>query len=286
LFTGRVDVFDWIEENLFSDPHPNALLLYGQRRIGKTSVLYQVVGGRRGGPLRENLDRPVFPVYIDLQRFAGSPTEEWLLRLAREIYKQTIHFNFLPTPPEGRFNVESPYLIMERTLDRLEEALLPNGLILLAVDELEQLRLDQASGHLDSSLLPFLRSQIQHRRGITFLFCGAEGLLDSYWHPIVNLAATRELGPLTRSETDSLVRKPLAGRANYDDRAVNRIWQETSGHPYHIQVICHRLVSRLNENHGRDRVVTENDVEWVIAEITKLNLLTPLQQPVILEGTA
>jgi hypothetical protein len=159
-------------------------------------------------------------------------------------------------------------------------------LILLAVDELEQLRLDQASGHLDSSLLPFLRSQIQHRRGITFLFCGAEGLLDSYWHPIVNLAATRELGPLTRSETDSLVRKPLAGRANYDDRAVNRIWQETSGHPYHIQVICHRLVSRLNENHGRDRVVTENDVEWVIAEITKLNLLTPLQQPVILEGTA
>lgn len=275
LFTGRGEIFPWIGENLFADPHPNALLLYGQRRIGKTSVHYQVVSGKRGLFLRQNNHRSVYPVYIDLQRLAGSPTEEWLLRLAREIYRQAAPYNLIPSLPESRLNGESPYLVLERTLDRLEEALPDKGLILLAIDELEQLRMDQESGHLDPTILPFLRSQIQHRQATAFLFCGSDGLLGNYWSSILNLSAVRELGPLTYVETDSLIRSPLAGLVTYDDRAVECIWRETQGRPYHIQVICHRLVSFLNENHRHDRFITQTDVDHVLSEIRKQNLWSP-----------
>lgn len=284
LFTGRADTFAWIGENLFADPHPNALLLYGRRRIGKTSVLYQVIGGRHARFLRENTGRPVYPVYIDLQRLAGSPTEEWLFRFAREIYRQAGPYHFLPAPPENRANGESPFMVVERILDRLEEALPPSGLLLLAVDELEQLRMDCETGHLDSSVLPYLRSQIQHRTGIAFLFSGSDGLLDPYWKPFLNLAAVRELGPLTLAETEKLVREPLAGRVVFDDPAVARIWQETKGHAYHIQVICHRLVSWLNENHRSNRLITEDDIAHVIDEINRFNILTPLRPAISAQG--
>ena len=45
LFVGREDVFAWLAENLAAGGPPNALLLYGERRIGKTSTLYQLVEG-------------------------------------------------------------------------------------------------------------------------------------------------------------------------------------------------------------------------------------------------
>ena len=42
LYVGREDVFAWLAENLDVVGPPNALLPYGERRIGKTSTLYPV----------------------------------------------------------------------------------------------------------------------------------------------------------------------------------------------------------------------------------------------------
>src|SRR5215469_18549447 len=48
MFYGREDVFEFIRRNLIGVHRDTALVLYGQRRTGKTSVLYQV--HRRLGP--------------------------------------------------------------------------------------------------------------------------------------------------------------------------------------------------------------------------------------------
>ena len=42
MFYGRKSVFDWIRENLSGTFQDNVLVLYGERRTGKTSVLYQM----------------------------------------------------------------------------------------------------------------------------------------------------------------------------------------------------------------------------------------------------
>ena len=56
-FFGREDIFRLVETALSSPAH-NALVLFGQRRIGKTSILLQ---------LRRHLPTPPFrPIYFDL----------------------------------------------------------------------------------------------------------------------------------------------------------------------------------------------------------------------------
>src|SRR5574341_2022606 len=57
-FFGRQDTLEWVQREL-RNPATNALVLFGQRRIGKTSLLLQ---------LQRTLSTELFlPVYFDLQ---------------------------------------------------------------------------------------------------------------------------------------------------------------------------------------------------------------------------
>ncbi len=268
LYVGREEIFDWFDENLAGVGQPNALMLYGRRRIGKTSTLYQLVEGERGRPLREDRPRRLIPVYIDLQRYAGRPTDEWLRRLARDICRRVKVVDRDGVAPDGEASDETAYAAFDRSLDYLEHALPDDCLILLAIDEFEQIRDGIESGVLDSQVLPFIRSQIQHRARVAFLLCGSAALLEPFWGPIADLTARFEIGPLDSRQTEELVRRPIEGVLEVEDTAVELIWQATAGHPFLIQSICHRLVSQANRNHSRDAIMAE-DVTSVIARMER-----------------
>lgn len=266
LYVGREDTFDWFHENLSGTQRPNALLLHGQRRIGKTSTLYQLIEGERGRSLREDLKRPVIPAYIDLQRLAGRPTDEWLRRLARDICNRINTSGLDRSTPDSAVKGETSYAAFDRCLDRLEDTIPAESLILLALDELEQIQSGILGGTLDADVLPFLRSQIQHRSRIAFLLAGSKGLLDDFWWPIVDLAARCELRGLDYAQTEQLIRCPLEGILDYESQAVDLIWHHTGGHPFLIQSICHRLVSQVNRRHARE-FVRVADVEQVVEQM-------------------
>ena len=42
MFFGREDVFQFLRQTLMGQHRDNVIVLYGQRRTGKTSVLYQM----------------------------------------------------------------------------------------------------------------------------------------------------------------------------------------------------------------------------------------------------
>src|SRR5215471_20443857 len=72
-FFGRDDVFDLVK-TVFGSPHRNAIVLFGQRRIGKSSILWQ---------LKRRLPKPPFvAVYFDLMDKAHLPLAELLFILA------------------------------------------------------------------------------------------------------------------------------------------------------------------------------------------------------------
>lgn len=265
LYFGREEVFDWLAENLSGAGQPNALLLYGRRRIGKTSTLYQLVEGERGRALRHDRARPLVAAYIDLQRLAGRPTDEWLRLLARDICRRVGTSGLERSVPDSGLPGETAYAAFDRCLDRLEQTTPGDSLILLAVDEFEQIQSGITAGTLDAAVLPFLRSQIQHRRRVAFLISGAHGLLDPFWRPITDLTARHELGPLTPPQAEALIRQPVAGSLVYGDAAVAAIWQATGGHPFHIQTLCHRLVSLMNRR-GQAEIAVE-DVAHVVAQL-------------------
>lgn len=266
LYVGRDDVFVWFEENLGGPRPSNALLLYGERRIGKTSTLYQLVQGDRGSRLRENQSRSMIPVYVDFQRLAGRPTGEWLQRLAQDIAHKVGMAGVNVPPPEKGAPDETSFAVFDRCLDQLENTLPPGGFILVAVDEFEQLRDGIDSGILDPNVLPYLRSQMQHRERIAFLICGSKSMLEPFWRSLIDLTVRYELQRLTHDETVTLIRRPIAGALAVEERAVEAIWEHTEGHPFVIQTICHRLVSLANRRQSFEPV-TLADIEYVIRQL-------------------
>src|SRR4026207_987845 len=83
VFFGRQDIFRDVLQVL-RQPGSNAIVLYGQRRIGKTSVLLQLEK-----QLRQ--EGEFTPVYFDLQDKAAKSLSEVLYELAQHISRVTEH---------------------------------------------------------------------------------------------------------------------------------------------------------------------------------------------------
>ncbi len=269
IFMGRSDVFRWIEENLIGKTQPNTLILHGQRRMGKTSTLYQLVEGKRGRAIREYPGYPIFPVYIDLQRLAGCVTQEFFERLSRDIARNLQKRDIFVTLPDSWSENGMVYQDFDDFLDQVEQSLPDNGLLVVIMDELEQLQVSIGLKRLDSYILPYLRSLMQHRTRLTFILVGTNRLVEDYWSILFHVGLSREILPFSWSETERLVREPVATMVQYDDLAVDRIWLAAKGHPYFSQLICHRLISQSNLMEGRSKVISIADVRETISRIVE-----------------
>jgi predicted AAA+ superfamily ATPase len=78
MFFGREDVFDWIQNSLVGKYADHMLVIHGQRRVGKTSVLKQ---------LGNRLPKRYIPVFFDLQGRTHTTLDRFLWWLAREIVR-------------------------------------------------------------------------------------------------------------------------------------------------------------------------------------------------------
>src|SRR5512133_3822180 len=79
MFFGREDVFEWIQNSLTGKYSDHILVLHGQRRVGKTSVLKQ---------LSNYLPEKYIPVFFDLQGRTHTTLDRFLWWLAREIIRE------------------------------------------------------------------------------------------------------------------------------------------------------------------------------------------------------
>ncbi len=267
LYMGREDVFMWIEENLIGKTQPHTLILYGQRRMGKTSTLYQLVGGKRGQTIREYPGYPIYPVYIDLQRLAGSDMPEFFEQLSQQIARALRKRDIIVSVPESWESNGSIYSEFDGFLDQIEEKLPKNGLLALIMDELEQLQASVENGRLSEDIFPYLRSLMQHRARLTFILVGTNQLMEDYWSIIFHVGISREILSLNRDETEKLIREPVSPMIQYDDLAVDRIWLATQGHPYFSQLICHRLISDTNLDGRVSKTITIANVRETIDKI-------------------
>ncbi len=68
MFFGRQDVYSWIEGSLSGKYVDHILVLHGQRRVGKTSVLKH---------LSDRLPDRYIPIFIDLQGRVSTTLERF-----------------------------------------------------------------------------------------------------------------------------------------------------------------------------------------------------------------
>ncbi len=262
IFVGRTEVSSRIEQLLLDRRHP-PLLLYGQRRMGKTSLLNNL--GRL-------LPSTIVPMFVDLQGPASLATDYtgFLYNLARGMTTSARRQRELELPTITREYLEDdPFTAFDEWLDAVEDALAGRS-ALLALDEFEALEEAIINERYDAdAVLGTLRHIIQHKPLFKILLTGSHVIEEmQHWAGYLVNVQVVQIGYLKDDETRQLIERPTPEFAlKYEPDAVDRIVALTRGHPALTQLLCYELVALKNEGlPANRRLATVQDVEDAIPQ--------------------
>ncbi|MFK7805098.1 MAG: ATP-binding protein [Anaerolineae bacterium] len=266
LFVGRTDVSRRLEELLRNQDHP-PFLLFGQRRMGKTSLLYQ---------LRWLLPNRIVPVTVDLQGPVALAKDHagFMYNFGKQMIASANQQDLiLPELPRESL-IHDPFTTFDDWLDEVGRTLAQKGVetVLLCLDEFETLGHAFAKGTLqEDAILGTVRHMIQHRPQFKLLLAGSHHLdeFPTWANYLINVETIR-LGCLGDEQARQLIERPIAGfQLGYAPEAVERILSLTNGHPYLLQLVCAEVVNMKNEGPFDERFVVANgdEVEQVIPDI-------------------
>ncbi len=254
MFFGR----DQLVERILQTIHNNSLLLYGERRIGKTSLQHQLM--RR----LKQLDDPqydFFPVYVDLQ---GTPESQFFATLAEDVFHELAPVLDGMRPGDGLpdktdYGYRELVADLRRVIKALEARTSKKVKLVLLIDEVDELnaydpRINQRLRSL------FMKSFAEN---LVAVVSGVEirKQWDKEGSPWYNFFEEIEVTPIDRDDAVELITRPIGGVFKVDQNVIDRIIELTDRKPYRVQRLCIALVNRMYEQ-GR-RQITIADVETV-----------------------
>ena len=259
MFFGREEVFRWIENSLTGKYVNHILVIHGQRRVGKTTVLKQIPNF---------LPEKYIQVFFDLQGRTSTTLDRFLWWMASEILRtlnKTLKCD-LPRIKRDQFS-ESDTFITD-FIPSLKPSL-DGHTLLLTFDEFDSLSREDIQETLARPLIGFLR-RLFDIEGLNFIFSiGSSGNklenMQAAYTDFFKTALYRKISFLTEDDCFNLITKPVADIITYQPNAIQRITEITSGHPYFTQLTCHELFSRCQINGSR--TITEEDVEAILGDV-------------------
>ncbi len=259
LFKGRSELIRLIDHDLADDRHA-PLLITGQCRMGKTSLLHM---------LPERLGSRMYVVILNFQVLPGSRHREHPHRWIAETLATAKPG--LPKLPERAAWGETLAWLRE-----VEEAFGCER-ILVAIDELKFLPMGIEEGWISPAFLDFLHAVGKELRRIRLLLVSGRPSFyhgRSWAHRLIGVvsAVQRDISYLLPDEATELVRNPVPNFPDiYPSGGVERIVQETHGHPYLVQFVCDSLVRDLNST-GRMKA-DNSDLERAFDEVLNGSVL-------------
>jgi len=260
MFFGREKLIQRIINTL----HNNSLMLYGPRRIGKTSLQHQLKHRL------ESLHDPQYefvPVLIDLQgtsehRFFASLMEE-IMEVYRSRSNGALPLRFFDnqTDYSGRDFSRDLKKVMEAFQAQTEKTLK----LVLLIDEVDELNK--------------YSEEVNQRLRSVFMKTFAENLVavmsgayirknwESEGSPWYNFFEQVEVPPFAREDAEALIREPVKGIFEYDEAAIRKIIELSGCQPYVIQRFCINVINRIIED--KRRRVSVADVEAIAGHILK-----------------
>ena len=250
MFFGRRELVDRILQTI----HHNSLLIYGERRIGKTSIQHQLRTRLRA---LEDPQYEFHPVYVDLQ---GTPEARFFRTIAEDIYHQLgpVLEGLAPgsdlTGPYGyRDFVRDIHAVFKVLRARTSKKVK----LVLLIDEVDELN------DYDPRINQKLRSLFMKDFSENLVAVVSGVQIKKQWEmegsPWYNFFEEIEVRPFGAQEARELIERPIAGMFKLEDGVVERIIALTSGRPYLIQKLCIALVTRLHEDNRR--TITLGDVD-------------------------
>jgi hypothetical protein len=230
------------------------LLLYGRRRMGKSTLLYNL--------------QPFLPTSIRVASVsmqdprASTSLTSWIQWIARAAIGPE------SPAPEDLSSFFDALTRLNQELDAQAQR------VIIAVDEYESIDSKLGEGLFPKDLLDTLRESIQRHRRIIWLFAGSHALAElrhAEWSSYFVSLRTVELGLFSEAETRLLLTEPLrhselwpkadSARPHFDaafwgEGGIERIHTEAAGWPHLVQLIAERSVYLVNRQGQRTCTAT------------------------------
>ncbi|MFM5943743.1 MAG: ATP-binding protein, partial [Dolichospermum sp.] len=251
---GREDIFSFISDNLAQDVR--LILFYGQRRVGKTSILKQI-------PQRisETITDQFIVISLDFQDHVDSRLEDILHYIANKILETTeISDEFLTNLAD---DINSHiHVFSDQFLPTIYEELGDKKLVFLC-DEFDVLS--------DSNARHIIQLRERHERLFIIPVIGrniSRLAPNSQLISLLREGLYHKIGFLDRENTEKIITQAGTVALTYQPEAINAIFHLSAGHPYFIQVICfalYGLASGRPSNPIPDSLqITDEDVESIV----------------------
>ena len=271
MFYGRDDLLKNIETTLKIMDKTHVLILHGQRRTGKTSILYQ---------LKIRLGSDFLPIVLDFQGIPPIPrtgsknisqdlgTVGFFHWMAFEIWRELSERNIeISEPKQAEFTQNPAFHFRNIFLQKVQQKLGDHKLIFM-MDEFECIDSRIREGKIDKDVLDFMRNLMQHHGRMDFIFSGTHQLEEmsaDYWSILFNIGLYHKISFLERHEAVRLICDPVKEYMKYDRLAVEKILEMTAGHPYFIQLVCYYLINHQIKE--KQNYATIEDVNDVLKEV-------------------
>lgn len=255
MFYGRTPIL----KQILNAIHNNSLMIFGERRIGKTSLMHRLYNTL---PEVNDPEYTFLPVMVDLQ---GIKEEDFFPTLDSEICQTIeglgIEVEEAETPPNARQFTSR----LRKNIGKLKKHYEKKPKLVLLLDEVDIM--NSYSEHTNQQLRSvFMKGFAEH---IVAVMAGIH--INTRWKsegsPWYNFFEQIELKPFTRKQAEVLISQPVEGIYTYTSSTIDRIMEITSGKPYLIQKMCLNLVSYALLNNKRK--LTHKDVDIVFNDISK-----------------
>ena len=267
-----------------------SVIVYGQKRAGKSSVLYH---------LKEKLELPNLAVSLSIGELPGKADLGDLLHaIGMELYQalsERVEDDGLDAGPPPEPDLEqirlSPQPKFSDYMRRLQRWLknipsLADSHLVLLIDEFTVIHTKIHAGDLPNDFMKGWKAMLERK----FFRCVLVGndLMPQFLLEYPNefqVALQKRVSYLDDMYAKQLIQDPIPlpdGQSRYRGNAVDLILDLTGRSPYYIQLFCHALVQYMNREDVRAPVIGPADVDTVakkmIAELDRNqfdNLLTP-----------
>jgi type I restriction enzyme M protein len=259
VFYGRDELIGKISRQI--ETHGNVVLLEGNRRAGKTSILKHLEG------------RSAIPgwlaIYASLQgaegaaHVVGVPTAEVFREIARSIATALTKLCVDVPLPNGRtlsagkpalgvaracregIGAESPFTDFREYLELVLAVLEPFRLgLVLMLDEFDKLQEGIDNGVTSPQVPENIRFLIQTYPKFSAILTGSrrlKRLREEYWSALYGLGTSIPVTALDTESARKVVTEPVRDQLAFSQEAIERVIEVTARHPYLMQCLCNRV---------------------------------------------
>ena len=261
MFFGRSQETKTMQRELCEGEQGKALILYGPRRAGKSSIC------------RNFLDRQISPpfwgVFFSLQNSTRKTEDLILAEMTEEICTQFIEQLGHPGSDWPHFNDSDPLIRFRRVLQDCI-ARVPDSRLILALDEFGG-ALEAYERHiLDHSFFTYWKELMDDIPQLSLIFAlptSSHNLLTREFSHAFSFAETLPVSFLDAESAEQLLVDPLRDQhIMIRPHTVTFATKLTGSNPYYMTLIGQRIMRHLNREKEK-QLVTDDDLRLVIDQL-------------------